>query len=149
MILYVSWGGSGWAASVRQAMTRAAEAADGDQPGLRYLALLDDASFGGLDRVGGLDLVIDELRWLLDAQLELIRSQVGAQDLDVEIIVRAGSIVDTVAEVAEATEGALVAVGAPVSAGGYPSAQALLDDLEARLGRPVLVIEPEGSNVSP
>ncbi|MCP5033979.1 MAG: hypothetical protein GY939_19430, partial [Actinomycetia bacterium] len=84
MILYVSWGGTGWAASVREAMRRAmTDNVDGDgengQRGLRYLAVLDDEHFADLDD-NMLALVTEELRWLIDAQLELTRRQLGATD---------------------------------------------------------------------
>ena len=156
MILYVSWGGSGWAASVRHAMRLAA---GGDSPsgtgtavdtgdgagmsgGLGYLAILDDDHFADLDR-SLLDLVTEELRWLLDAQLELTRGQVGAGDLDVEVVVRRGNVVDIVRAVVGERPVSRVLVGAPVApAGGHPSAEALLATLRSEISPPIDVVEP-------
>ena len=151
MILYVSWGGSGWAASVRHAMRLAV--AGGDSPsdagdgagisgGLGYLAILDDDHFADLDR-SLLDLVTEELRWLLDAQLELTRDQVGAHDLDVEVVVRRGNVVDIVRAVVGERSVGRVLVGAPVApAAGHPSAEALLATLRSEISPPVDVVEP-------
>ena len=78
MILYVSWGGSGRAASVRAAMRLALEQPEESGRGLRYLAVLDDEHFADIDD-NLLAVVSDELRWVLDAQLELTRNQLGAE----------------------------------------------------------------------
>ena len=119
MILYVSWGGTGWATSVREAMHQAVDEAGtanpgaGDDPGLRYLAVLDDAHFADLDRTM-LGLVVEELQWLLDAQLELTRHQLGAPDLPIEVVVGTGDVLDAIVDVIDQRGPARVLVGAPV-----------------------------------
>ena len=65
-VIYVSWGGTGRAASLRQALHRAEE----DERAFTYLAVLDDEHFDDLDH-SVIELMVEELEWLLDAQLEL------------------------------------------------------------------------------
>ncbi|MEM8926358.1 MAG: hypothetical protein AAGD35_22865 [Actinomycetota bacterium] len=142
MILYVSWGGSGRAASVRAAMRRAVGADDAGGRGLRYLAVLDDAHFADLDG-DMLAVVTDELRWLLDAQLELTKEQLGADDLLLEVVVRRGDVVEAVVDVLGERGPAEVLIGAPVSLSGHGSIDDLRRALSERIGADVAVVEPE------
>ena len=57
-----------------------------NDPGLRYLAILDDGAFGDLDDPTRA-LIADELAWLLKAQLELTRVQLGEGRLPVDVVV--------------------------------------------------------------
>lgn len=143
MILYVSWGGSGRAASVRAAMAHALAEDESVGRGLRYLAVLDDGSFADLDG-DTLDLVADELRWLLDAQLELTKRQLGAESLIVEVVVRRGDVVEAVVDVLGERGPADVLIGAPVTPAG--SGYATVDDLQqalaGRVDASVSVVEP-------
>jgi len=140
-ILYVSWGGTGRAASVRQAMRRAVA----EQRPLRYLAVLDDDHFSDLDRPM-IDLVANELGWLLEAQIELTRSQIGAEDLPVSVEVRSGRLVDLVAETVAAAAGPndenLVLIGAPVPVAGHDSIQTLIDQIAGQTGSKVDLVLP-------
>ncbi len=144
MILYVSWGGTGWAASVREAMRRAIIAgANGDsksgQRGLRYLAVLDDGHFADLDN-NMLALVTEELHWLLDAQLELTRRQLGATDLAIEVIVSTGDIADAVVDALAEHGSAEILIGAPLPA--HENIEALTSDLEARTEIEISLVTP-------
>ena len=148
MILYVSWGGTGRAAGVRQAMRQAvvqetnSDSAVGKR-GLRYLAVLDDDHFADLDRYM-LQLVIDELEWLLDTQLELTRNQLGAEDLAVDVVVRTGDVIECVVDVLGERGPAEVVIGAPVAAVGHDSIEAMTSHLEARIrGKVSVVVPPE------
>jgi hypothetical protein len=152
VILYVSWGGTGWAASVREAMRQAGSGdraatsvqAQGEaRPRLNYLAILDDAHFADLDD-SMLVLVKEELQWLLEAQMELNREQVAADDLTVEVLVRTGDVVDAVAEVVDRYGPAQVLIGAPVDVTGYDSVEGLIGAIRHRTGGSVTVVEPQG-----
>ncbi len=146
MILYVSWGGSGRAASVRAAMLRAQAEDSSTGRGLRYVAVLDDAHFADLDD-DTLDLVADELRWLLDAQLELTKRQLDAEDLIVEVIVRRGDVVEAVVDVLGERGPAEVLIGAPVTpvGSGFDTVDDLQRALAGRVDAAVSVIEPLSS----
>jgi hypothetical protein len=143
MILYVSWGGTGWAASVREAMRQAVEEVSasnpgpGDDPGLRYLAVLDDAHFADLDRTM-LALVKEELQWLLDAQLELTRHQLGAPELPIEVVIGTGDVLDAIVEVIDERGPARVLVGAPVPS--EATMEALTSGLRDRAATEVSVV---------
>lgn len=136
-LLYVSWGGTGRAATVREALGRAGKSGRG----LVYLAILDDSAFGDIDDTM-LDLARQELAWLLDAQLELTRSQTNLDDVPVRVLVRTGDVVDRVAEAAEATAPTEVLIGAPV---GLADTEAVIDLVAMardRIAVPVEIIEP-------
>ncbi len=143
MILYVSWGGSGRAATVREAMRLALAADEAEGRGLRYLAVLDDDHFADLDDAT-MAVVTDELRWLLDAQLELTRSQLGAEGLIVEVVVRRGDVVESVVDVLGERGQARVLIGAPVALSGHGSVDDLRQALADRIGAEVEVVEPTG-----
>ena len=150
MILYVSWGGSGRAACVRQAMRQAVEqettndSAVGER-GLRYLAVLDDKHFSDLDP-SMLRLVSDELEWLLETQLELTKSQLGVDDLAVDIVVRTGDVIERVIDVLGERGPAEVVIGAPLADAGHDSIEAMTSDLETRIAADVSVVVPPESD---
>lgn len=137
-LVYVSWGGTGRAASLRSAMRTAAEA----DKGLVYLAVIDQATFEDLDDAM-VDLVQDELEWLLEAQIELTKSQVDVGGLAVRVIVRRGDVDDHVAEVVATLGETSVLIGAPVATAGHGSVAAMIDALASRTGRPVTLVDPE------
>lgn len=136
-IVYVSWGGTGRAATLREAMNRAH---DSDQ-GLVYLAILDDSTFADIDD-SMLDLAKHELAWLLDAQLELAKQQTGIQDVPVRVLVRAGDVADVITEAVDAIGGASVLIGAPIPAEDASVIPELLSLLGSRLDAPIGLIEP-------
>lgn len=138
-LVYVSWGGTGRGASLRAAML---EAVGGDRP-LHYLAVLDDEHFADLDR-SMIGLLTDELEWLLHAQVELARAQVGADGLDVSIEVRPGQVVDIVAETVARIGPAEVLIGAPVPVAGHESVKELIDQIAHRTGGRARLIAPDG-----
>lgn len=109
-ILYVSWGGNGRGLALRAAFEAALER---DAP-LLYLAILDEDHFGDLDK-RYIGLVIDELEWLLDAQVRLVADQVGGTDHEARILVRHGSVYDEISDVVKASEAQLVLVPNEVS----------------------------------
>ena len=135
-VLYVSWGGTGRAATVREALGRAGAA----DRGLVYLAILDDSAFGDLDD-SMLDLARQELAWLLDAQLELTRSQTNLEDVPVRVLVRTGDVADRVVEAAESVGAVEVLVGAPVTVAGGAAVADLVARVQRRVAAPVEVIE--------
>lgn len=136
-LVYVSWGGTGRAASLRSAMQTASEA----ERGLVYLAVIDEESFDDLDDVM-VDLVRDELEWLLDAQIELTKRQLDVASLPVRVIVRRGDVDEHVAEVVESIGETLVLIGAPVATKGHDSVAAMVESLRERTGRPVELVDP-------
>lgn len=136
-LVYVSWGGTGRTASLRSAYQRAV--AEG--LALIYLALLDDRAFADLDD-DMMDVVTDELEWLLDAQIDLVSHQVSDTPHAVRVVVRAGRVVDEVAELVEACGAALVLVGAPVPADAQAELDALIEALSARTGADVALVDP-------
>lgn len=135
-LLYVSWGGTGRAATVREALTRAG----GSGQGLVYLAILDDQSFGDVDD-GMLELARQELAWLLDAQLALTRSQTNLEDVPVRVLVRTGDVAERVAEAAESVDATGVLIGAPVTVDASQAVSDLVRALRSQLAAPVDVIE--------
>lgn len=135
--LYVSWGGTGRAASLREAMRRAGD----DERPLRYLALLDDDHFGDLDS-SMLNLVRNELTWLLDSQLELTRHQLGVEQLPVSVSVRSGPVIDLIVEEAADIGSTMILIGAPVPVAGHDSIQSLIDQVASRTGAEVSLVLP-------
>lgn len=136
-IVYVSWGGTGRAASVRQAMRRAVA----ERRPLIYLAVLDDGHFADLDS-SIIDVLLDELDWLLDAQLELTKEQLGADELDVRRIVRAGDVIALVDEVIAKIGPTDVLLGAPVPVVGHDSMDTMTARIERETGSAVQVVAP-------
>ena len=135
-LVYVSWGGTGRAAAVREAMTRAGAAGRG----LVYLAILDDASFGDID-TAMLELAREELAWLLDAQLELTRSQTELDDLAVRVVVRTGDVVDRICELAQTTGDSEILIGAPGPQVEDGLVSELAEAVRLRVPGPVALIE--------
>lgn len=135
-LVYVSWGGTGRAASLRSAMRTASQA----DRGLVYLAVIDQASFEDLDDLM-VDLVQDELEWLLEAQIELSKRQIDARDLSVRVLVRRGDVDDHVADVVETLGETSVLIGAPVATEIHESVAAMVESLRQRTGRPVALVE--------
>ncbi len=135
-LLYVSWGGTGRAEAVRLALARAGASGRG----LVYLAILDDSTFGDIDPKL-LELAREELSWLLDAQLDLTRSQTNLDDVPVRVLVRAGDVADRIGEAAEAVAASEVLMGAPVSDTDAPVVEALVTQLRQRLSMPVEFVD--------
>lgn len=137
-VLYVSWGGTGRAATVRHALIQAGRTGRR----MAYLAILDDGAFGDVDPAM-LDLASDELSWLLDAQLDLTKRQTNLDDVPVRVLVRSGDVVARVVEVAEAGEVSEILIGAPGSLADTGSVADLVDQVRRRLEVSVEIIEPE------
>lgn len=137
-LLYVSWGGTGRAATVRQALTRAGRSGQR----LAYLAILDDGAFGDIEPAM-LELASDELSWLLDAQLDLTRRQTNLDDVPVRVVVRSGDVVDRIVEQAQGGSVAEILIGAPVTLTDAGPVDDLVDEVRKRVALPVEVIEPE------
>ena len=136
-IVYVSWGGTGRSAAVREAMRRAADTGHS----LHYLAVLDRHAFADLDR-SIIALMESELDWLLDAQLSLIRRQLGADDLPVAVTVRSGDVAGVVADVTGDVGPTAILVGAPVPVADHAAVRQLCDEIEQATGCPVTVVQP-------
>jgi len=108
-VIYVSWGGNGAGVAVRSAFEAALER----NASLLYLAILDQQHFGDLDDVH-VALVVDELEWLLDAQLRLVANQLNAVGHPARILVRVGDVYDELDAVVRSTTCDLVLVPAEV-----------------------------------
>ncbi len=135
-ILYVSWGGTGRAATVREALSRAGQA----DRGLVYLAILDDSAFGDIDEAM-LDLASEELGWLLHAQLDLTRSQTNLTDVPVRVLVRSGDVVDRVVEATEAVDAVEILIGPPVTVATGESVTELMGQLRSRVSVSAEIVE--------
>ena len=135
-LIYVSWGGTGRGAALRSAMERAVESGKG----LLYLAVLDDAHFADLESTF-LDVVTSELEWLLSAQLELTKTQLGVVDLPVRVLVRGGDVAAEVADVARTIGDTEVIVGAPVPLTGDDTVESLLGQIRDRASVPVSLVD--------
>lgn len=136
-VVYVSWGGTGRAATLRRALDQA----DDTGSGLLYLAILDDSTFGDIDD-STLALAKDELAWLLDAQLELAKSQTGLAGVAVEVRVRAGDVADAIIEAVASVDRASVLIGAPIPEEASDAVTELLGLLNSQLDVPLQLIEP-------
>lgn len=134
-LVYVSWGGTGRGTTLRSAMERASASGRG----LLYLAILDDAGFADLD-ASFLAVVKDELEWLLDAQLEVTRTQLGIEELPVRVLIRGGDVAEQVADVVKTVGETEVVVGAPVPLGGHESIESLMELIRRRVAVPVHLI---------
>ncbi|MDH3292947.1 MAG: hypothetical protein OER95_01340 [Acidimicrobiia bacterium] len=134
-LVYVSWGGTGRVATLRSAMERAKT----EERGLVYLAVLDDAGFADLDE-GFLAVVKDELQWLLDAQLELTKTQLNAEELPVRVIIRGGDVAEQVSDVVTALGDTEVIIGAPVPLARHQSIEALLAEIQGQVDVPVSLV---------
>jgi hypothetical protein len=137
-LIYVSWGGTGRAASLREAVRRAMS----ESRPLVYLAVLDDQTFADLDH-SMLALLADELAWLLDAQTELTRAELGAGDLPLDVWVRTGDVVELVCEAVAETGQTEILIGAPVPVAGHESVQVVIDLIETRTSCKVTLVLPD------
>ncbi len=135
-LVYVSWGGTGRASTLRKAMDQAA----GSARGLVYLAILDDSTFGDIDR-NMLDLARDELAWLLDAQLELTRRQTGLSEVAVRVLVRSGDVAAEIIDVVETVGTTEVLIGAPLPPEKENAVAELVQHLGSRLQATVALLE--------
>ncbi len=129
-VLYGSWGGTGRSSSLRAAFREAAS----DGGPLVYLAVLDQSSFGDVDDEMAL-VVADELEWLLDAQINLTRSQLGLDDLPVRVAVRRGEVIDEVAGLSETLGYAKILLAARVPIAGHDSLDAFVASVARRTGQ--------------
>ncbi len=136
-LIYVSWGGTGRAATLRAAMQIASEI-DG---GLVYLAVIDEGTFDDLDD-SMVDLIENELEWLLEAQIELTRRQLNVEE-EVRVVIRRGDVDDHVVEMVEALGETTVLIGAPAATANHESVAEMIEVLRERTGRPVELVEPE------
>jgi hypothetical protein len=134
-LVYVSWGGTGRAATLRAALARAAAASQG----LVYVAILDDSAFGDVDRTM-IELAKDELDWLLRAQLEMAGKETGFEHVPTRVLVRAGDVAAEVIEAVQAVGRAEVVIGAPVPVGQERAVAELVEHLSARLTAPVSLL---------
>ncbi len=136
-LVYVSWGGTGRAAALRDAMNTASDT----ERSLLYLAILDDGTFGDVEEVM-LGLAKDELSWLLDAQLELTKRQTGLQDVPVRVVVRSGDVADEIFDVVDAMGAAEVLIGGPIPEPAGDAVEALMALLNQKLDGPVRLLSP-------
>ena len=138
-LVYVSWGGTGRGSTLRAAVARAAD----ENKGLVYLAVLDDGSFADLDDKF-LSVVKHELEWLLEAQLEVAKTQLSADEVPVRILIHRGDVAEQVAAAVKTLgDDTEVIVGAPVPLAGHDSVEALLAEIEGRVTVPVSLMNPE------
>lgn len=135
--LYVSWGGSGRASCLRQALERA----EHDNASLRYLAVLDNTAFSGIDDAMR-EIVANELTWLLETQIDLARRQTNI-DRRVRLLVESGEVGALTAGIAKATNSTLILVGAPIPVSASQSVSELLEAVRVATGLPVELIEPQ------
>ncbi len=142
-VVYVSWGGTGRGATLRVAMERASKSGRG----LLYLAILDDATFADLDE-SFLAVVKNELAWLLDAQLEVTRTQLGVDDLPLRVLIRGGDVADQVADVVTTMGDTEVIIGAPVPLTGHGSIGSLMDLIRSRVTVPVDLVTADEDGVN-
>ena len=131
---YVSWGGTGRGKALRAAVSYAMKA----EVDFTYLAILDERSFADIDRKLG-SAVAEELRWLLDAQLRLVRRELRCDDLETRVVVRFGPVVDVIEEYVDEAQPVGLAIGAPVTVEGYDAAP-LVESLRERLAIPVEIV---------
>jgi len=104
-LLYVSWGGNGRTVALRTAFEEALQR----DKSLLYLAVLDEDHFGDLDKKF-LSLVVDELEWLLDAQLRLVAGQLDADGHPARILVRVGDVYTELGDVVKASAVDLIVI---------------------------------------
>ena len=107
---------------------------------MRYLAVLDDSSFEGIDD-GLREVVADELGWLLRTQIDLARRQTNSER-KVRLQVESGDVGPLAAAVAKATDCTTILVGAPVPVSASQTVAELLEALGTETGIPVELIEP-------
>ena len=138
-LIYVSWGGTGRGAALRAAYEQAAQAGQA----LTYLAILDPPHFADLD-AGLINLVIDELEWLLNAHMRTVAEASYQQVPSTRVIVRTGEVDDEVEALAKQAGAASIVLGAPIDIGGT-SVTDLMDVLRQRTGVDVRIVDPEAT----
>ncbi len=131
--IYLTWGGTGRAASFRAALEQAVGTGLAE---LVYLAVLDDGSFGDLDEPM-YELVASELEWLIETEIELAARQTDS-DIEARCVVRRGDVADAVVEVADVSGAELVMVGAPLP--DHERVVELADLVRSRSGLPVELV---------
>lgn len=136
-LIYVSWGGTGRGAALRAAYEQAADAGQT----LTYLAILDPPSFSDLDK-GLIQLVVDELEWLLNAHMRTVAAASFKQVASTRVIVRTGEVDDEVIELARVSGASAIVLGAPVDVGGTAVVE-LLEALRERTGIDVSIVDPD------
>ncbi|MCP4958063.1 MAG: hypothetical protein GY925_02225 [Actinomycetia bacterium] len=109
--IYVTWGGSGRGASMREAVERARH----DEAGLAVLAVLDE-SFDDID-VTLTEVVIDELTWLLRAQVRQAKTETNSETVATRVLVRRGSLAEVAGAAVRESNTTMVLLGAPTSLG--------------------------------
>ncbi|MCP5025865.1 MAG: hypothetical protein GY929_06230 [Actinomycetia bacterium] len=134
-LVYLSWGGSGRGMAFRDAYDRAVS----EERGIVYLAILDAPTFSDLDGPL-LGFVIQELTWLLEAQLRLVDREEMATRVPTRTLVRGGDVADEVSQLVEALDTDLVLVGAPIPFPDHHSVDELVAELARRTGAAVEVI---------
>lgn len=106
-LAYLSWGGIGNVDTLRAAAHQASD--EGFE--LLYLAVLDDDSFGDVDDFV-LTVVADELEWLLTVQLDLIKSELGVDDMASKVVVTSGELKQQAGDLAQKYDLDQVVIGA-------------------------------------
>lgn len=134
-VIYVSWGGSGRGAALRAAYDEAVEA----RARLTYLAILDPPHFADLDQ-RRIELVVEELTWLLTAHLETV-AEASSGQVDAAVVVRVGEVDDEVEALAGELNPSAILIGAPVRLRDGSVAE-LVAALGQRTAVEVRVVEP-------
>jgi hypothetical protein len=136
--LYLTWSGTCRSATLRQATRHAVE----NNGAFVHLAVLDDASFADVeDHV--MIIVAEELEWLLEAQVYLVRRQIGADDLPVRVVVRRGDIVEQTVSMLDELGCADLVVGAPGPVGETGPLTDLLAVMSSRVDQVVRLADPD------
>ncbi len=131
--VYVTWGGTGRAASFRAALE---ESAGGELEEMVYLAVLDDGSFGDLEEPM-FEVVASELQWLIETEIELAVRQTSSS-LEPRCVVRRGDVAEAVVDVADVSGASIVLVGAPLP--DHAAVVELVDLVRERTGLPVELV---------
>ncbi|MGI9610045.1 MAG: universal stress protein [Acidimicrobiia bacterium] len=109
MTLYVSWGGSGTTDSLRNAARNAKESGTS----LVYLGVVDDESFGDVDGAT-MEMLVEELNFLLRTQLVGVTRQIGAAELPTSVEIRRGDVAAAIADVASHINASAALIGGPL-----------------------------------
>lgn len=129
MTLYVSWGGSGTTDSLRNAARQANES----ETALVYLGVVDDDSFGDVDGAT-MEMLLEELNFLLRTQLVGVTRQIGAPDLPTSVEIRRGSVADAITGVATSMGVASVLIGGPLPISHSEDPEAVVAELSKSCG---------------
>ncbi len=135
-VLYLSWGGSGRTKTIRRALERAGEL----DAALVYLAVLDSDHFGDLNTTMS-SVVEQELHWLLEAQLDLTKDQVGQPERQTRVIVRKGNVLDLAVETAKGAGVDEILIGSPVpTIGSLETAAQVAAELSSQTDLPTMIL---------